>query len=375
MFPILAIQVPIAIQVALTVASVAVFALGAVYAERKVSAFIQDRLGPMEAGPYGAMQTLADVLKLVLKEPIIPKAADKPLFILAPPVIFVAVFAGIGALAIIPKAPGTDLNVGLLFLLGVVAIDIIGLLMAGWGSANKYALIGSARSVNQIVAYEVPAALALLSGVMMLGTLSIQSISARQGIYSDFDSFFLGIWNVTEMGGILGWSVIRYPHLLIAFVVYFIASLAESNRAPFDLPEAESELVSGFHVEYSGFRFALVMLSEYGKMLITSILAVTIFLGGWNTILPNIHMGDTSLLLASWTSGEPGTVVGALWGAFWILSKSMLLVLLQIYIRWTYPRVRIDQLMTISWKYLTPIAFGLFILSGLWKLAEVYGQM
>lgn len=375
MFPILAIQVPIAIQVALTVASVAVFALGAVYAERKVSAFIQDRLGPMEAGPYGAMQTLADVLKLVLKEPIIPKAADRPLFVLAPPVIFVAVFAGIGALAIIPKAPGTDLNVGLLFLLGVVAIDIIGLLMAGWGSANKYALIGSARSVNQIVAYEVPAALAILSGVMMLGTLSIQSISARQGIYSDLDSFFLGIWNVTEMGGILGWSVIRYPHLLIAFVVYFIASLAESNRAPFDLPEAESELVSGFHVEYSGFRFALVMLSEYGKMLITSILAVTIFLGGWNTILPNIHMGDTSLLLASWTSGEPGTVVGALWGAFWILSKSMLLVLLQIYIRWTYPRVRIDQLMTISWKYLTPIAFGLFILSGLWKLAEVYGQM
>lgn len=375
MFPILAIQLPIAIQVALTVASVAVFALGAVYAERKVSAFIQDRLGPMEAGPYGAMQTLADVLKLVLKEPIIPKAADKPLFILAPPVIFVAVFAGIGALAIIPKAPGTDLNVGLLFLLGVVAIDIIGLLMAGWGSANKYALIGSARSVNQIVAYEVPAALALLSGVMMLGTLSIQAISARQGIYSDQDTFFLGIWNVTEMGGILGWSVIRYPHLLIAFVVYFIASLAESNRAPFDLPEAESELVSGFHVEYSGFRFALVMLSEYGKMLITSILAVTVFLGGWNTILPNIHMGDTSLLLASWTSGEPGTVAGALWGAFWILSKSMLLVLLQIYIRWTYPRVRIDQLMTISWKYLTPVAFGLFILSGLWKLAEVYGQM
>lgn len=375
MFPILAIQLPIAIQVALTVASVAVFALGAVYAERKVSAFIQDRLGPMEAGPYGAIQTLADVLKLVLKEPIIPKAADRPLFILAPPVIFVAVFAGIGALAIIPKAPGSDLNVGLLFLLGVVAIDIIGLLMAGWGSANKYALIGSARSVNQIVAYEVPAALALLSGVMMLGTLSIQTISARQGIYSDQDMFFLGIWNVTEMGGILGWSIIRYPHLLIAFVVYFIASLAESNRAPFDLPEAESELVSGFHVEYSGFRFALVMLSEYGKMLITSILAVTVFLGGWNTILPDIHLGDTSLLLASWTSGEPGTIAGALWGVFWILSKSMLLVLLQMYIRWTYPRVRIDQLMTISWKYLTPIAFGLFILSGLWKLAEVYGQL
>lgn len=375
MILLLTFHLPLVIHIALTVTCVAVFALGAVYAERKVSAFIQDRLGPMEAGPFGVIQTLADVLKLVLKEPIVPKAADKPLFVLAPVVIFVAVFAGVGALAIIPQGAGTDLSVGLLFLLGVVAIDIIGLLMAGWGSANKYALIGSARSVNQIVAYEIPAALALLSGVMMLGSLSLQTISARQGIYSDFDLFFLGIWNVTELGGITSWSVIRYPHLLIAFIVYFIAALAESNRAPFDLPEAESELVSGFHVEYSGFRFALVMLSEYGKMLITSILAVTVFLGGWNTILPNIHLGDTGILLATWTSGEPGTVVGALWGTFWMLSKSMLLVLLQMYIRWTYPRVRIDQLMTISWKYLTPIAFGLFILSGMWKLAEVYGHL
>lgn len=368
-------MIPLPVQVGITVASVAAFALAAVYAERKVSAFIQDRLGPMEAGPYGVIQTLADVIKLVLKEPITPTSADKPLFVLAPPIIFVSVFAGIGALAVVPQTLGTDLNAGLLFLLGVIAIDIIGILMAGWGSANKYALLGSARAVNQIVAYEVPAALALLSGVMMLGSLSLQTLSARQGIYSDVDLFLFGIWDLTQTGGVLGWSVIRYPHLLIAFVVYFIASLAESNRAPFDLPEAESELVSGFHVEYSGFRFALVMLSEYGKMLVAAILAVTIFLGGWNTILPNIQIGEMSIALADWTSGAPGTIAGALWGAFWMISKSLILVLFQMYIRWTYPRVRLDQLMTLAWKYLTPIAFALFLLSGIWKLAEVYGHL
>ncbi len=366
--------IPLAIHVAVTVTGVALFALFAVYAERKVSAFIQDRMGPMEAGPYGSIQTLADVLKLVLKELIVPKAADKPLFVLAPMIIFISVFAGFGALVIMPQATN-DLNVGLLYLLGVVAIDIIGLLMAGWGSANKYALLGSARSVNQIVAYEVPAALALLSAVMMLGTLSLQTISARQGIFSDQPLYLFGAIDVTNAGGILAWNIVRYPHLLVAFGVFFIASLAESNRAPFDLPEAESELVSGFHVEYSGFRFAMVMLSEYGKMLIAAVLAATVFLGGWNTLLPNIALGEFSFPLADWTSGTPGTLAGGVWGAFWMLSKSLLLVLLQIYIRWTYPRVRLDQLMVLSWKYLTPIAFGLFLLSGLWKLLEVYGQM
>lgn len=367
--------IPLGIQVAITVTGVAIFALFGVYAERKISAFIQDRLGPMEVGPYGAFQTLADVLKLVLKEPITPTAADKPLFIMAPALIFVAVFAGFGALPIAPQVLGTDLHVGLLFLLGIVAIDILGLLMAGWGSSNKYALLGSARAVNQIVAYEVPAALSLLCAVMLLGTLSLQSIAARQGIYTDETMYFWGIWDVTYLGGFLSWSVFRYPHLLIAFVIYFIASLAEGNRAPFDLPEAESELVSGFHVEYSGFRFGLIMLSEYGKMLLVSILAATVFLGGWNTLLPNLHLGSLSLPLASWTSGEPGTLAGTAWGSFWVLTKSMILVLLQIYLRWTYPRVRMDQLMTISWKYLTPIAFGLFLLSGLWKIAEVYGHL
>ncbi len=369
----LAIQASLALQVASTVVGVSFFALVGVYAERKVSAFIQDRLGPMETGPYGIFQTFADVIKLLLKEPIVPAAADRGLFVLAPVVIFVSVFAGFGALPVAPQVLGQDLSVGLLFVLGVVAIDVLGLLMAGWGSNNKYALMGAARAVNQIVAYEVPAAIALLAAVMMLGTLSLQDISARQGLFSDESMYFLGFLPVNNVGGFMAWSVIRYPHLLLAFVIYFIASLAESNRAPFDLPEAESELVSGYHVEYSGFRFALVMLSEYGKMLLVSIIAATVFLGGWNTPFPNITIGDWQLSLASWTSGTPGTLAGTLWGTFWMLLKSLILVMGQMYLRWTYPRVRMDQLMTLAWKYLTPLAFLLFVISGIWKLLEVYG--
>ncbi len=369
-----AISVPLALEVAISVAAVALFALFAVWAERKVSAFIQDRLGPMEVGPYGSLQTLADVIKLLLKEPIIPKAASKPLFLLAPWVIFVAVFAGFGTIPIQPAAVGSDLPMSLIFLLGIIALDLFGILMAGWGAGNKYAMLGAARSVNQVVAYEVPAALALLSAVMMGGSLSMQTLAIRQGILSDQPVMFLGAWDVSAWGGLLGWNILRYPHLIVAFFIYFAASLAESNRAPFDLPEAESELVSGFHVEYSGFRFALVMLSEYGKMLLVSLLAATVFLGGWNSLLPDLHLGNFSLPLATWTTGEPGSLGGLLWGAFWVLTKALILVIGQMYIRWTYPRLRLDQLMSLSWKYLTPIAFALFLLSGVWKLLEVYGS-
>ncbi len=362
------------LYVSLTLSFLAIFVLVAVYAERKVSAFIQDRLGPMEAGPYGLFQTLADVLKLVFKEPITPRAADRWLFVMAPGVIFVSVFAGYAALPLAPGVAGSEANVGLLYLLGIVAIDVIGLLMAGWGANNKYALLGAGRSVAQIVSYEVPAALALLSAVMMHGSLNLQEITAAQGLYSPEPVYWLGIWDIRAMGGLLSWSAFRYPHLLIGLLVYFVAGLAESNRAPFDLPEAESELVSGYHVEYSGFRFALVMLSEYGKMLLVSVIAAVVFLGGWNTLLPNLSFGESfSLPLATWTSGAAGTLGGVLWGSFWLMSKAILGVLVMIWVRWTYPRVRVDQLMYICWKVLTPIAFALFVISGIWKLAEVYG--
>jgi len=379
---------PHILQVGILLLFIAVYALGAVYAERKISAYIQDRLGPMEVGPWGLFQTIADIVKLLFKENIIPNAADKRLFILAPIIIFVSIFAGFAVIPFGPTVVGASLNIGLLYLMAIVSIDVIGLIMAGWGSNNKYAFLGSLRSVSQIISYEIPASIALLSAVMMFGTLNLGELSAMQGFHSPDRIYFFGIWDVTEYGGILGWSVFRYPHLLIGYVVYFIASLAECNRAPFDLPEAESELVSGFHVEYSGFRFAVIFLAEYANMFLVGILAAIVFLGAWNTPLPNFSAVDPAVAaemsigelfsnfqLGYLTSGTPGTIGFALWGMFWILVKSLFAVFIHMWIRWTLPRVRVDQLLKISWKVLTPIAFVLFVISGIWKLLEVYGTM
>ena len=358
------------------------------YAERKVSAYIQDRVGPVEVGPRGLFQTVADIVKLLLKEPILPTDADRRLFLIAPIIIFVSVFAGFAVIPIGPDFVGAALNVGLLFLMAVVSIDVVGLLMAGWGSNNKYAFLGALRSVSQIISYEIPAGLALLAAVMLLGTLSLTEISLAQGLHSPEPVYFLGVWDVSEVGGILSWSIFRYPHLILAYLIYFIASLAECNRAPFDLPEAESELVSGFHVEYSGFRFAVIFLAEYANMFLVGILAAVVFLGAWNTPLPNFialdpteaaQMTNWELLknfqLGHLTTGAPGTIAYSLWGAFWIIVKAFFAVFVQMWIRWTLPRVRVDQLLKLSWKTLTPIAFLLIVISGVWKLMEVYGHL
>jgi len=352
---------------------VLIYALIAVYAERKIAAFIQDRLGPMETGPLGMFQTLADVLKLVLKEAIVPTEADKKLFLLAPAMIFVAVFAGFAVMPIGPGLASSVTDIALLYILGIVAIDIIGILMAGWSSSNKYALLGAGRAIAQIVSYEIPAALALLVAILMYGSMDLQELSSMQGIYSQEPVYFLGIWDVTETGGFLSWSIFRYPHLILAYGIYFVASLAECNRAPFDIPEAESELVAGYHVEYGGFQFALIMLSEYMKMWMVGMIAAIVFLGGWNTPLPNLAFSsDFTLALADWTSGPAGTLGGAFWGAFWLIGKSLLAVFVHMWIRWTYPRFRVDQLMKLCWKVLTPAALVLFLISSIWKLWEVY---
>ncbi|MEM7036831.1 MAG: complex I subunit 1 family protein [Bacteroidota bacterium] len=378
---------PEILQIGILLIFVALYALGAVYAERKVSAFIQDRLGPMEVGPRGLFQTIADIVKLLIKENIVPAAADKRLFLLAPIVIFVSIFAGFAVIPVGPGFLGAALNVGLLYLMAIVSIDVIGLLMAGWGSNNKYAYLGSLRSVSQIISYEIPAGLALLTAIMMFGTLNLGELSAAQGLQSTDPVYFLGIWDVSEIGGVLSWAVFRYPHLLIAWLIYFIASLAECNRAPFDLPEAESELVSGFHVEYSGFRFAVIFLAEYANMFLVGLLAAIVFLGGWNTPLPNLialEPGQAELMstgelfsnlqFGHLTSGISATGM-AIWGAFWVLGKAFFAVFVQMWIRWTLPRVRVDQLLKISWKVMTPIAFGLFVISGIWKLLEVYAHL
>lgn len=335
----------------------ALYTLFAVYSERKISAFIQDRLGPMEVGKYGSLQAFADILKMLQKEFIIPKAADKFLFVLAPIIIFVSVYLGFAAL---PWAPGlvpTSLNLGLFYIFAILSVETLGILMAGWGSNNKYALLGSMRSVAQMVSYEIPAGISLLSVVMISQSLNLQEITIKQGILSLESVKFFGIWEVKELGGFLAWNIFQAPHLILAYIIYFIASLAECNRAPFDIPEAESELVGGFHIEYSGLRFAFIFLAEYSMMFLVGMIGVVLFLGGWNSPLPNIY----KLPLASWTTGMA-------WGILWILLKTLTVVAVQIWLRWTLPRLRVDQLMSFCWKVLTPLAFLCMFISGIWRL-------
>lgn len=309
------------------------FALFAVWLERKVSAHMQDRLGPMRVGGWhGWAQTIADILKLIQKEDIIPKAANKTLFILAPYVVFIGSYAAYAAIPFSSAYIGSGINIGLFYIIAVSSLVVIGILMAGWASNNKWSLFGAMRSAAQIVSYEIPTALALLSVVMIAGTLNLQEINRMQAGW---------FWN---------WFIFqKFPFIFIAFLIYFVASLAEVNRSPFDIPEAESELVAGYHTEYSGMKFALFFLAEYANMFAVSAIAVTLFLGGWNSPFGNY-------------------LSGPLWGVFWFLSKGMLSIFVQMWLRWTLPRVRVDQLMYISWKVLTPWAFGCIIGVGLWVL-------
>lgn len=353
-----------------------IYTVFAVYAERKISAFIQDRYGPMETGYFGLLQTIADLLKLLQKEDIVPLKADRIIFKPAPVLIFTAVFAGFAVLPLTSGFKGSGTEIGIFFLLAIVSLDVLGILLAGWGSNSKYALFGALRSVAQIISYEIPLGLMVVCVVMISQTLDLQLMTYQQGIWwtsleEGAKNYLFGIKalgiDVTEVGGILTWNIIRVPILIPVFLIFFIAALAEANRAPFDIPEAESELVAGFHVEYSGFRWAMVMLSEYGMMLLVAFLMTIFFLGGWNTPLPNVG----SVQLAKWTSGIPGTIAGHLWGAFWMISKALFLVAVQIWIRWTYPRLRLDQLMNLSWKYLTPASILLVMLCAIYRLLMV----
>lgn len=336
-----------------------VFVVVAVYGERKIAAFIQSRLGPMEVGPKGVGQTVADLLKMLQKEDIVPKAVDKILFLSAPIIVFAAIFTGYAVLPLNETLSGSSIDTGIFFLLAIISLDVLGVLLAGWGSNNKFGLFGALRSVAQIVSYEIPLGLSILCVVMVSQTLDLQQIIFQQGVYSDEASFLFGIPSieVQSIGGVLSWNIIRMPALIIVFIIFFISGLAESNRVPFDLPESESELIGGYHTEYSGFRWSLFMLSEYGMMLLISFLTAILFFGGWYSPLPNIG----SFKMAEFTNGP-------IWGAFWLVSKAMFFIFLQMMARWTYPRLRVDQLMSLSWKYLTPAAIGLLFIIGIWKL-------
>jgi NADH-quinone oxidoreductase subunit H len=310
------------------------FALFAVWWERKISAHMQDRLGPMRTGGYhGWSQTIADILKLIQKEDIIPTAADRKLFILAPYLVFAGSYAAYAAIPFSAAYVGSEINIGLFYVISISSIVVVGLLMAGWASNNKWSMFGALRSAAQIVSYEIPVALAILAVVMVAGSFDLQEINRQQSGW---------FWN---------WFVFqKFPFLFAGSVIYFVASLAEVNRTPFDIPEAESELVGGYHTEYGGMRFALLFLSEYANMFAVSAIATTLFLGGWNS-----PFGDV--------------LAGPFWGLFWFLTKGMTFIFVQMWLRWTLPRLRVDQLMYVGWKVLIPFAFVVVVGVGFWVMA------
>ena len=309
------------------------YALFAIWLERKISAHMQDRLGPMRTGGWhGWSQTIADMLKLLQKEDIVPAAADKTLFNIAPYIIFIAAYAGYAVIPFSSGFIGADINVGVFYIIAITSLAVVGILMGGWASNNKWSLLGAMRATAQIVSYEIPSVLAVLAVVMIAGTLSLQEINNLQTGW---------FWN---------WFVFqKFPFVFIALIIYFVASLAEVNRVPFDIPEAESELVAGYVTEYSGMKFAMFMFAEFVNMFAVSAVAATLFLGGWNSPF-----------------GE--FLSGPIWGVFWFLSKGMMLVSIQMWLRWTLPRLRVDQLMYVSWKVLTPWAFACVIAVGLWMV-------
>lgn len=375
----------------LTAAIILVFPLIAGYivlAERKVLADLQVRLGPMRVGPNGILQPLADALKLMLKEDVIPSKADKWIFWLAP---VLSTFTALSAFAVLPLSDRlfvADVNIGILFILAMSSIGALGLILGGWSANSKYSLMGSLRAAAQMVSYEVPLGFATVTAIMCAGTLSLQGVIAAQ--------YERGIWGAFD----------NYGLMLIPTVLFIIAGTAETNRAPFDLPEAESELVAGFHTEYSGFRWALFFLAEYAAIFVISALCVTLFFGGWLRPFPNVAFlemplntalpaGLFGLMALGCLRGVPRQAVGGfklvlvavaglflaaaglflvpqtnalIIGLFWFAFKMTLMVYLFIWYRGTFPRFRYDQLMDVGWKWLIPISMGGLIVNSLVQL-------
>lgn len=300
-------------------------------AERKISAWIQVRMGPMRVGPWGLLQPAADGLKLLIKEDIMPLKADRAVFTIAP---IITAVAAIVVLTVLPYgadwATITNINIGLLFILAVSSVGVLGIILGGWASNSKYPLLGALRSSAQMVSYEVAMGLALMGALMFSKTLSMYSIVEAQA--------------KDQM-----WYVFYQP---LGFIIYFISALAETNRAPFDLPEAESELTGGFHTEYSGFRFSLYFIGEYTSMFVVSSIAVTLFLGGWHfPFIGLLKEQDQTLYVLASIVVFFAKVILLLWAFMWF--------------RWTFPRYRYDQLMDVGWKWLIPATLANIVITGM----------
>ncbi|MEK6704919.1 MAG: NADH-quinone oxidoreductase subunit NuoH [Bdellovibrionota bacterium] len=313
------------ISLVLSLVFVALLGLGLVYLERKIAAHFQCRLGPMRVGWHGILQTLADGLKLLLKEDHIPAGADRFLHIVAPVLCMLGTLLAIAVLPLSPVVQVADLSIGVLYIAAVSGFGVLGILLGGWSSNNKWSLLGAMRAGAQIISYELSATLALLVVVVFSGTMRLSAIVESQAA---------------------GWWIWRAHGIgLVAFVIFLIASTAEINRTPFDLAEGESELTGGFHTEYSGMRWAVFFLSEFINMFIISAMAATLFLGGW---MP-LHIGAGQNVFNSVMDMVPTWV--------WFAGKSGFIIFLLMWFRWTFPRLRVDQLMRLEWKFLLPIGF------------------
>jgi NADH-quinone oxidoreductase subunit H len=312
------------IQIGLVVTIVAGWVAYATYLERKISAFMQARLGPMRVGPWGLLQPIADGLKLLTKEDFIPEKADRWIFFFAP---YIAVAAAFIVFSVVPFGPDwaviTDVNIGLLFVLAISSVGVLALILAGWSSNSKYSLLGALRSSAQMISYEVAMGLSLIGALMFARTLSLSGVVTAQ--LSDSV-----------------WFLVYQP---LGFLIFLVSGIAENNRAPFDLPEAESELVAGFHTEYSGFRWSLFFMAEYAAMVVVSAVAVTVFLGGW--YFPFVFR---------LTEGKGYHNLYVIVSLLIFLVKMLVILYLYFWLRWTLPRFRYDQLMDIGWKWLIPSA-------------------
>lgn len=337
------------LAVAGIVGFVSLVAVYSIWGERKVSAFLQSRLGPTRVGGWhGWAQTIADGLKLVSKEDLIPDGADKLLFRAAPYLSFVPALAALGAIPFGLYWVFRDFDAGLLVVLALLAVDIIGVLLGGWASHNKWSVFGALREACQVVSYEIPMGLALLVPVMIVGSLRFLDFAEAQS------------------GGWFNWLIFHSPWAFAAGLIYFIASLASCKRAPFDLPEAESELVAGFHTEYSGFRWSIFFFAEYTAMFVVSAVFVMLFLGGWDAPW-------AGLMPRSWAADRaPLTAIAAgvfFTGPLWFVLKCVVMIFIHMWLRWTLPRLRIDQVLYAGVQVLLPLTIVLLLLSAAWELA------